>query len=121
MKDKLLKFGSIGVLCLLIDNTIVYIASINSISPTLARTITFFFTLIISYFLNCKFTFLSKISLRTFFLFFSGVGFINFLSYLMSLLFLYLWPGLNPIFALNFSAVTFFIINFIFQRKIFAN
>ena len=121
MKEKLLKFSSIGALCLLIDNAIVGMAHIYSFNPTLARTSTFLFTLIISYFLNCKITFKSKISFKNFFLFFGGVGFINFLCYLMSLFILFLWPTLNPIFALNFPAAFFFIINFCYQRKIFVD
>jgi putative flippase GtrA len=115
-----LKFSFIGLSALIVDNLAIYLAFIFKFNFIYARALTFILTFSMSYFLNCKFSFGSIPSLINFKKFAYGVGALNFLSMILSYLVYYFFPELNPLFSLNFGAICIFLINYLYQKKIFS-
>lgn len=119
LPSSFIKFTFVGGSLLIADNFAMYYLLREGIDKFISRSLIFVITIIISYFINCLFTFRANISARGFIHFILGVGVLNFGSYIISLVLM--WPmfGVDPLLALNAGAAIIYLVNYFYQRSIF--
>ena len=113
------KFTLVGGTLLVADNIAIYYLSKLEVDRFLARSLVFFVTIIVSYFVNWLFTFKSKLSLNGFLLFVTGVGFLNLVSFAISMVLMLPFFNVTPLIALNLGAAVVYLINYFYQKSIF--
>lgn len=119
LSRKFILFSIVGGSLLIFDNVLIYYLHSVGVDKFIARTLVLIITLLMSYIINCRMTFKSRIHISNFFAFIVGVGSLNFISYLISIVLMSNFFSLNPIIALNAGAGIMYLFNFIFQNKIF--
>ena len=119
INKQFLKFSTIGGLLLLLDNFLMYVFLELGFERLAARSIVLILTLCLSFCLNSKITFRKSFSFKKFIMFMGGVGALNLLSYLISVILMYSSLNFSPFLALNFGAALVFSINFFYQRFLF--
>jgi putative flippase GtrA len=113
------RFAVVGLFVLLVENAVVYLLLELLNRYVLVRAIASFIALILSYWLNTKFSFQSTYSIGRFFSFTAGVLLSQTVSYVVSLTCFYLiFNSSRPLLATNIGALVAAGTNYSYQRFI---